>query len=98
MGVTCDVCTNLSPRKTSRKREADPIVVPSPKRAMADLKGEISQRIKETHVLVYSKTTCPYCTKVSLRAASQPSSSEPSSAGEAVATAAVRGLHVGGGG
>ncbi len=32
---------------------------------MEALKSSIEEKIKSTHVLVYCKTTCPFCTKVS---------------------------------
>lgn len=31
---------------------------------MADLKAKIQEQIKSTHVLVYSKSTCPFCDRV----------------------------------
>ena len=47
-----------------------------PKRPLTDpegmeaLRDKIRKEIKETHVLIYSKTTCPYCERVS-RAANE---------------------------
>ena len=32
---------------------------------MADILKEVREEIKKTHILVYSKTTCSYCTRVS---------------------------------
>lgn len=32
---------------------------------MAALKASIEEQIRTTHVLIYCKTTCPYCIKVS---------------------------------
>lgn len=45
-------------------------LAPASKRPASDmekLKADIEEQIRTTHVLVYCKTTCPFCTKVRRR-------------------------------
>lgn len=32
---------------------------------MAEIKQRVKEQIQNTHVLIYSKTTCPFCKRVS---------------------------------
>lgn len=32
---------------------------------MAEIKQKVKEQIRNTHVLMYSKTTCPFCKRVS---------------------------------
>ena len=52
--------------KTKRAREdVSDADGPGSKRTMAaDLRAKIEQQIRSTHVLMYCKTTCPFCAKV----------------------------------
>lgn len=34
---------------------------------MADLRSQVEEQIRSTHVLLFSKTTCPFCARVSVR-------------------------------
>lgn len=38
---------------------------------MGDLKGDVERKIQDTPVIVFSKTTCPYCARVRARATSR---------------------------
>lgn len=54
-----------SPNPAKRAPDQNPSPLPGPSGAeMEKLKASIQEAIKTSHVLMYCKSTCPFCTKV----------------------------------